>query len=165
MAKLELDAKIELKGLFLRDPNKAISIFEEEFGKALDEASSMFLRKVNKYTPRYTGTFAGSLFREKRGQGFGIHAIIGTPLQIQGRRLEYGEPYSPDFRALVEWVRFKFGVSLSESFALAKVIKRNISRRGMVNVARMFKRGFEEGKGLAQGILDKAAKKIMERWK
>jgi len=166
MAKMELGVEVKLQGLFLRDPQKAIGIFEEEFGKALDETSSLMLRKVDKYTPRgVTGNFAGSLFREKRGRGFAMYAVVGTPMQVVGQRLENGVPYEPNLGPLIEWVKLKLGLSISHAYAVAKVIKRRISSKGMVNIARMFQKGFQEGKPLAQRILDKAAKRIIERWK
>lgn len=165
MAKMELGVEVKLHGLFLRDPKKALDVFEEEFGKALDEASSLMLRKVDKYTPRgVTSNFAGSLFREKRGRGFKMHAIVGTPMQAVGVRLERGIPYDSNIGPLIEWVRLKLGFDIRHAFAVAKVIRRRLSQKGMVNVARMFQKGFNEGKPLAQRILDKAAKRIVKRW-
>ena len=165
MAKFELGVELKLRGLFLEDPGKALTVFEEEFGKALDETSSLMLRKVDKYTPRgVTGNFAGSLFRERRGRGFGMQAVVGTPLQLQGSRLEEGIAYDPALPPLIEWARLKLGLETSHAFAVAKVIKRRISQSGMKNVARMFQKGFNEGRPMAQKILDKAARRIAIRW-
>lgn len=166
MAKFELGVELKLQGLFLTNPDKALLVFGEEFGKALDETSSLMLRKVDKYTPRgVTGNFAGSLFRERRGRGFGMQAVIGTPLQAQGQRLENGTPYDPALPPLIEWAKTKLGLETSHAFAVAKVIKRRISQSGMKNVAHMFQKGFAEGRPIAQMILDKAAERIKNRWR
>lgn len=165
MANLELGLDVKLQGLFLRDPDKAIKIFEEEFGKALDESSSLMLFEVDKRTPRgITGDLAGSLFREKRGSGFALHAVVATPLRY-AKLVEEGIPYDPFLPSLFEWVKKKLGLEDRHAWAVAKVIKRNISVRGQSVARFMFKKGFEAGKAKVQTILDKAETRIIERWK
>ncbi len=161
---LQLGAEVKLQGLFIEDPDKALKIFEEEFGKALDQSSSLMLFEVDKRTPRgVTGDLAGSLFRERRGSGFDMFAIVATPLYY-AKRVEEAIPYDPETAALFEWVKKKMGLEDRHAWAVTKVIKRNISARGQRVARLMFKKGFEAGRAKAQLILDKAAARIVERW-
>ena len=161
---LELGADIKLQGLFIQDPNKALAIFEEEFGKALDTVSSLMFFEVDKRTPRgVTGNLAGSLFRERRGSGFAMYAVVATPV-LHAKPVEEGIPYEPDLPPLVDWVQKKLNLETRHAWAVAKVIKRNISARGQQVARFMFQKGFEAGRTKGQLVFDKAAAKIIERW-
>ena len=107
MAKFKLGAEVKMQGMFLANPTKAIRIFEEEFKKALEESSALIQRDVIRGTPVHTGNLRNSIFREIRGRGFSLHAIIGTPV-IYANWIETGKPaHFPNTENLKEWVSEK----------------------------------------------------------
>ncbi len=164
MPGLKLDMKIKFQGLFLKDPVKAIKIYEEEMKKGFEQSTSLILREVDKRTPRgVTGHLAGSLFREVRNVGMDMFGVVATPL-FYAKRVEEGIPYDPNFASLLEWVRIKLGLSGSHAFAVTKVIRRNISKRGQKVAKWMFERGFQAGKLKALKIMERARDKVVTRW-
>jgi len=162
---MNIEVGIKLEGLFLKDPARATAIFEEEFKKGMEEAVALTHREVDKRTPRgLTSNLAESIGREVMGVGLNLYGIIWTPLSY-ARRVERGTPYTPNFIALAEWVRLKLGLGGRHIYAVTKVIQTTI-RLGGQKVARwMFKEGFEASKPQVQVILEKAAARVVERWK
>jgi len=160
---LEFGAEIKLQGLFLKDPERALSIFGEEFGKALDEATSFLMRQVIRGTPVHTGALRGSIFREIRGRGLDIRGIVATNLAYSSF-IETGLPaHTPNYDNLAGWIRLKMGLSGKDLYAMLQVIAGNIKERG-IRPHFMFKKAFDAGKMQVQKMLDKAAKRVVERW-
>jgi hypothetical protein len=164
MAKMEMGAELKLQGLFLRDPDKAIKIFEEEFGKALDESTSFLMRTVIRGTPVHSGALRGSVFREIRGRGLAMHGVVATNWPY-AEFIETGQPaHTPNYANLADWIRLKLGLSGDHLYAVLQVIAKQIRTRG-IRPHFMFKKAFEAGRMRVQGILNEAASRIIERWK
>jgi len=161
---MDIQVGIKLEGLFLKDPVRATAIFEEEFKKGLEEAVALTHREVDKRTPRgLTSHLAESVDRAVMGIGLNLYGIVWTPMNY-ARRVEEGTPYTPNFIALAEWVRLKLGLKGKHIYAVAHVIRTSIKLGGQKVARWMFKEGFEASKSQVQGILDKAASKIIQRW-
>ena len=91
MTKFEISTEIKLSGLFAKEPQEAIRIYVEEFRRALNQTSSLIMRDVIRGTPVHQGTAKSSVFRELRGKGLSLHAVVGTPL-IYMHVLETSQP-------------------------------------------------------------------------
>jgi len=159
-----MEISIDLKkiGTLLNDHPKSIAIFEEEVGKIFEEGTSFLMREVVRGTPVYRGHLAGSVFREVKGSGLGLHGLVATPLAYASF-IETGEPpHVPNFGNLAEWVRAKMGLTGSNLYAVVTVISRKMATSG-VKPHFMFKRAFETGKIEIQKIINRAEKRIIER--
>lgn len=155
---------VKLKGLFLKDPPRAIKIFEEEFGKALEEGTSFLMRQVIRGTPVHTGALGDSIFREIRGRGLDLRGVVATNSQY-ANFIETGLPaHEPNYGNLADWIRLKLGLTGSRLYAVLQVVSRQIKAKG-VRPRFMFKKAFNLGKMKVQGMLDKAARRIVDRWK
>lgn len=164
MAKFKMGVDVKLHGLFLRDPVKAVKIFEEEFGKALEEGTSYLMRQVIRGTPVHTSALKGSIFREIRGRGFNMRGVVATNSQYASF-IETGLPaHTPNYGNLADWIKLKLGLSGQHLYAVLQVIVKQIKTKG-VRPHFMFKKAFNLGKMKVQGMLDKAANRIVERWK
>jgi len=160
---MEYTAEIKIEGLMLKDPDKALSIFEEELGKAFQEATSFILALVKRGTPVHSGNLANSIDTEIRGSGLNLHGIVGTALPYSSF-IETGRPpHIPNYANLADWVRLKLGLQGKELYAVLQVIARKISRVG-VEPHWMFKRAFNLSQEGVQKILDKTAERIIKRW-
>lgn len=163
MGKMEFSAEVKLHGLFLKDPERAIVIFEEEFGKFLDEGTSYLMRLVLRGMPVFKGELRGRTFREIRGRGLNMRGIVANPLAKAGF-IERGKPpHVPNYANLADWVRIKLGLTGSDLYAVLTVIARNIKARG-ISPHWMFKNAWDKGKTQLQPMLDKTAERIKERW-
>lgn len=163
MAEFQIGAEIKLQGLFLIDPKRALLIFEEEFGKALEEGTSFLMREVIRGTPVFGGNLRGSIFREIRGKGLNLHGVVATNLSY-ANFIETGEPaHIPNYGNLADWIRLKLGLTGQHLYAVLQVISRQIARQG-IRPRFMFKNAFEIGKMQVQGMLNRAASKIIDRW-
>ncbi len=165
MSKMQLGAEVKLTGLFLRDPKKAILIYEQEFKKALDEGSSLLLRMVIRGTPVFSGSLSGSFFRETRGRGLDLHAVVSGPL-VQTSFVETSQPaHFPPLANIREWTRLKLGVTGTQLDKITFLIARRMSKVGLKKAHWMFQKAFTKGKVTVQRILDKAALIIVKKWK
>lgn len=166
MAKFQLELKTKVKGMFLENPERASEIFVDEIKKFLEEASSLTLRKVVQGTPVFQTGLSGSVFREVRGSGFDLHARVATPV-IYANAQETGKfPSFPNAAGIEDWVRLKLGITnprqLSQvTFLIARAIAK---RKGFTKSHWMFKNAFLFLRSRAQGMLDKAADRIVRRW-
>lgn len=165
MVQLSVDARV--RGLFLQNPEKAATIFADEFRKFLDEATSFTLRRVVIGTPVFSGTLRGSMFREIRGRAMQQYGVVATPLHY-ARPIETGgfPPKYPNIGNLADWVRLKLGITEPEdidrvTFLIARAIK---SRAGFKKAHWMFRNAFKAIYLKAQGMLDKAANRVIQRW-
>lgn len=165
MVQLSIDVRV--RGLFLKDPVKASKIFVDEWENFLEEASSFTLRRTAIGTPVWQGTLANSEFRELRGNGLDMHAIIATP-SIYARGMETAEfPATyPNIAAITDWVRGKLKITdpaklERASFLIARAIK---TRAGFSKAHWMFRNAFAMLSNKAQGMLNKAANRIIKRW-
>ena len=164
MAKFEMKAEVKMHGIFLTDPPRAIRIFEEEFKKALEESSALIQRDLIRGTQVHTSNLRNSIFREIRGRGISLHAIIGTPV-VYANFIETGNPaHFPNVENIKGWVRLKLGVTGQALDKLTFIIARRMSVRGLKKAHFMFRNAFLKGKLKAQSILDKSARRIVERW-
>lgn len=162
---VQLSIKTEVRGLFLKDPEKAAKIFVDEWKNFLEEAGSFTLRKMVGGTPVWQGTLAGSEFREIRGNGLDMFAIIATP-SIYASLIETGKPaFFPSPEGLADWVRGKLGINdPAQIDKVTFLIARAISRRGLKKAHWMSRNAFTLLKNKAQGMLDKVANRIIARW-
>jgi len=165
MVQLSIDTKV--RGLFLKDPVKASRIFVDEWENFLEEASSFTLRRATIGTPVWQGTLANSEFREIRGNGLDMFAIIATP-SIYAEPIETGQfpAKYPNIASIADWVRGKLGISdpgdiERVSFLIARAIK---TRAGFKKAHWMFRNAFAMLSNKAQGMLNKAANRIIKRW-
>lgn len=162
---IKIDSRVQ--GLFLKDPERAATIFAEEFKKFYEEMTSLGLRKTVAGTPVFSGNLAGSEFREIRGSGLDLHGIIATPI-IYARPIETGEfPSFPNVAGMHDWVRLQLGITDPKeidkvTFLVARAIAQ---RKGFKKAHWMFRNAYIFLKQKAQGILNKAANRIIERWK
>ncbi len=166
MVQLSIDVKV--RGLFLKDPVKASRIFVEEWKNFLEEASSFTLRRVGIGTPVWQGSLANSEFREIRGNGLDMHAIVATP-SAYAMPMETGQfpAKYPNISAIADWVRGKLGIGDPKdiervSFLIARAIK---TRGGFRKAHWMFRNAFAMLNNKAQGMLNRAANRIIARWK
>lgn len=158
-----LEAQVKIQGFFLENPDRALSIFEEEFSKSLETATSFLMRAVLRGAPVHTGTLRSSVFREIRGTGLSLKGIVATNLAYS-RFIETGKPaHEPNYDNLANWIRMKMGLSGRHLHAVLQVVARQIRTRG-VRPRRMFEKAFNLGKNTVQGMLDQTATRIIERW-
>lgn len=158
-----INVKLDMKGMFLKNPTKALQIFSEEFGKLFEEGTAFLMREVLRGTPVWRGTLVNSVFREVKGTALNLHGMTATPLAYAGF-IEKGEPaHTPNLDNLSEWVRAKMGLTGSNLYAVTKVISRKIATSG-VKPHFMFQKAFETGKLELPKMIDKTEKRIINRW-
>lgn len=159
----KIEIKTDIKGLLLKDFNKAMRIFEDEFSKLFEEGTSFLLREVMHGTPVWRGTLVGSEFKEVKGSALNLHGIVATPMSYAGM-VETGLPaHTPNLDNLAQWVHAKMGLTGSHLYAVVNVIGRKISQSG-INPHFMFRNAFEKGKIEIDKMVQKTEKKIIERW-
>jgi len=166
MAKFQLELKTKVRGMFLQNPEKAAKIFVDEFKKFLEESSSLALRKVGQNTPVFSGNLANSAFREIRGTGMKLHSRVATPV-IYAMPIETGNfPTFPNVAGITDWVRLKLGITdLTKAKQVSFLIARAISKRkGFTKANWMYRNAFLFMRSRAQGMLDKAADRMIRRW-
>jgi len=163
MADFNIEVKLNLKGLLLKDFSKTMRIFSEEFGKLFEEGTAFLMKGVLRGTPVWRGVLANSVFREVKGTALNLHGTVATPLNYSGF-IETGQPaHTPNFGNLAEWVRAKMGLSGSDLYAVTKVISRKIAVSG-IKPNFMFKKAFETGKLELPKMVRKTEKRIINRW-
>lgn len=161
---VQLELKTEVRGLFLKDPERAAKIFADEWKNFLNESSSFTLRKAVTGTPVWRGNLASSEFRELRGNGLDMFAIVATPA-INAGLIERGTPaFFPSPIALADWVRGKLGITdPAQIDRVTFLIARNMSKRG-VKAHWMFRNAERALRNKAQNMLDQAGNRIIARW-
>ena len=160
---MRFDVQLNITGMFLKDPKKAMGIFAEEFGKLFEEATSFCMRAVVRGTPVFRGALSEATFREVRGTGLALHGLVANPLAYAGF-IETGRPaHTPDFNQLAEWVRTKMGLEGAPLYAVTRAIAQKISKSG-IRPRSMFQKGFETAKMEIPKMIEKTESRIIQRW-
>ena len=162
---LELTMKTE--GVYLKNPEKAIPIWEEEIKTALENILAFLHGKISVKMPEnVTGYLRGSVASEIRGKGLNLHGVIGTPAKY-AMAIEKGYPTGkfPNIDAIRKWADSRFGAS-EKSEMRAFLIAKSIYKRGYRGRRKgwgMFGQTFEkEEKGIID-FLDKANARVVKR--
>jgi len=155
---MKYEIKLNIKGLLLKYPERALMILEDEFSKGLDESLGFIMREVVRGTPIFHGQAAESVFKEIRGSGMYLHGVVASNLNRIGF-LEEGIPaHTPNYANLSEWIRLKLGLTGPHLYAVLQVISKQIVKRG-IKPAFMFKKAWAAG----QIEVEKIMKKVEER--
>lgn len=168
MGKPLLELEMKTEGVYLKNPEKAIPIWEDEITTALENILAFLHGKVSAKMPKnITGYLRGSVSTDIRGKGFNLHGVVGTPAKY-AMAIEKGYPAGkfPNISAIKVWARSKFGGGRGED-ARAYLIARAIFRRGYKEPHRkgwkMFGDTFKENKAKVIEFLDKANKRVVKR--
>ena len=101
----------------------------EEVVGAIDKAGSTTALRVEgdarKNCPKYTGNLAGSIEREKVGDGY----VVGTNVPY-AKRVEYGGmPTDTSYRDILKWIEKK-GIATDNPKRMAYFTAKKITREG-----------------------------------
>ncbi|GAH61381.1 unnamed protein product, partial [marine sediment metagenome] len=105
-----LELVMETQGVYLKNPEKAIPIWEEEIRTALEKILAFLHGKILPRTPSTTGYLRGSVSTEIRGNKLDLHGVVGSPAKY-AMAIEKGYPAGkfPNIDAIKMWARSKFG--------------------------------------------------------
>jgi hypothetical protein len=162
---MELSIKLNLKGMLLQNPDKAMIIFQDELGKLFEEGLVFIHGRVLKGTPHWQWHLSENIARGPiRGSGLGIYGSVFTNV-IYGNFIEEGFPIHafPNFYNLADWVKAKLGLTGPDLYAVTRVISTKIASYGIKGKF-MFKKAFEEGEKELPKMIDRTEKRIIERW-
>ena len=162
---MEIEIKLNLKGMLLKDPNKAMDILEDELGKLFEEGLAFIHSRVLKATPVWQGHLSENIARGPiSGSGLGIHGTVFSNI-IYGNFIEEGFPIHaiPNIENLADWVKAKMGLSGSDLYMVSRAIARKIASYG-IKGRFMFKKGFEEGERELPKMIERAESRIIGRW-
>jgi len=162
-----LELTMEVKGVYLKNPEKAIPIWEDEIMTALEKVLAFLHGKISAKMPEnVTGYLRGSVASEIRGKGLNLHGVIGTPAEY-AMAIEKGYPAGkfPNIDAIRKWADSRFGASeFSEQRAIKIAIV--ISRRGYRDRKKgwgMFEKTFNENEAKVIKFLDEANARVVKR--
>jgi len=165
MADFKIEIKTNFSGLLKKDFNKTMRIFEEELRKVFEEGLAFLESKVKQGTPNWKGHLVDNIARGQiRGSGLGIYGSVFTNV-VYGEFIESGFPTHafPNFYNLADWVRSKLGLEGTDLYLVTRTIARNIANSGILG-KHMFEKGWEAGKLEIPKMVEKAEKRIIERW-
>lgn len=162
---IRIDVDQRIKGSFLKEPERTVQIFNEEFGRAMTGALLFLKREIQKRTPVRTGTLRGSIAEEIRGTGLNMQGVVGTPV-IYALPIEHGtKRYWPPFTPLGIWAKregigAKIGRPDASLQELGFIVSRQIARQG-IRARHMFTEGFEASKSTILKMFKEAQLRIL----
>lgn len=164
MAQPPLTIAVDMRGVLLKNPEKADDIYTEEMSKSMREGVSKMEKDVKARTPvGAVGALRGSVFSEIRGRGLNLHGIVSSP-SAYAEAVEVGqEPHFPPPEPLEAWVKGVFGLTNKRQIRrVAYAIGRAISRFG-VEGRFMFRNAFQANKERVIRLLEDARDRIVRR--
>jgi hypothetical protein len=138
-----IDVKIVITGAFLKDPDKAGSVFFEIVYKAMLDIVMKAEYLVKSLTPVNDNILRGSMGHEISGVGINLEGIIGTPVEYASCVEEDQVAHWPPPEDIELWTKRKFKMSGLANKRLAYLVCRKIAKYG-VEGKHMFKRTFDE---------------------
>lgn len=162
---MQIEIKLDFKGMLLKDPGKAIKILEDELGKLFEEGLAFIHSRVVGGTPIWKGHLSDNIMRGNiRGSGLNIYGSVFTNV-VYGEFIETGFPIHafPNFYNLADWVKAKLNLTGTDLFLVTRVIQRKLASYGIKGY-RMFQKGFEEGEKEIPRMVERTEKRITERW-
>lgn len=168
--KKPLELEMEVEGVYLKNPEKALPIWEEEILTALEKVLAFLHGKILPKMPEsVTGYLRGSVFTEIRGKKLDLHGVIASPAKY-AMAIEKGYPIGkfPNIDAIRLWARSVFGrMTEAGEGRRAYLIARAIYRKGYREPHKkgwgMFEKTFKEEKSKVIEFLDKANARVVKR--
>jgi len=155
--------KINIQGVLLKDPEKAMSIFNKEFQAAMWSSLFQVEREAKLLSPINQGTYRNSIMSAVSGSGLDLTGRVGTPI-LYAEPIEYGQKaHFPNLDNIKVSARFKFGALANDTLELqrAYAIAKSIARRG-VRAFEVFKKSFEKSKKAIDNYFQSAGLKITQ---
>jgi len=118
--------------------------------RAMEQSVEVTRNNVLPLVPVFTGALRKSIFSEVKSEApLNIVGKVGSSLtsEIYPSVMEFGRRAgkAPPSSALERWVHLKLGVPVEDAPAVARIVARNIGRRGITGKAFM-RRGWEKSK-------------------
>lgn len=166
MAIPPIEVKVDMRGVLMKDPPKAIKIYEREMGAAMRTSVSKLEADVKRGTPVGATTFLrGSIFSAVRGTGLNLHGVVASN-SVYAEPVELGSaPHWPPPGPIELWVQRVLGVSdAKEIRRTAYVISRKISKTGTA-ARHMFRNAFQANKEKITRLLEAARDRVISQLK